>query len=273
MRFAHILEAVYPRPWNITPAGWLSVHQLLQSRLFEEAATDARLDFSAFVNPRPEMEIDGNGIAHVHVTGVLGKNLSQIEKACGNTGYEQIESEVTQAVDDGARGILLHVNSPGGAAVGNIETAQAIVSAGVPTAVFSDELNASAAYALSAGAGKFTVTPSAEVGGIGTILPLVDSTGAWEMRGVKPAYITHTGGDLKDAFWPPSFTDAHRQYFQETVDDYFGQFRDHVLAHRHIAPAAMRGQTYVGPRAKEANLVDAVSSYDDAYQELLSRVS
>ena len=95
MRFANITNAVYRQPWNITPGAWLSVHELLQSRLAVDAEN---LDLSAFVNPRPDLEVDSNGIAHIHVTGVLGKNLSQIERSCGNTGYEQLEAEIADAV-------------------------------------------------------------------------------------------------------------------------------------------------------------------------------
>lgn len=265
MRFANIINAVYREPWNITASGWLSVHDLLQSRLSAEAKS---LDFSAFVNPRPDLEIDAEGIAHVHVTGILGKGLSQIERACGNTGYEQIESEVADAVQAGARGILLHVNSPGGAASGNVEAARAITDCGTPIVAWVDELAASAAYAIACGADRIVAASSAQIGSIGTILPLVDTSGQWEQRGWKPAYITHTGGDLKDATWPPSFSDAHRAHLQEMVDDYFGQFREHVLAHRAVASPAMRGQTLLSARAKDANLIDRTGSYADAYEEI-----
>ena len=149
MRFAHITDAVYRQPWHITPGGWLSVHELLQSRLAVDAEN---LDLSAFVNPRPDLEIDSNGIAHIHVTGVLGKNLSQIERSCGNTGYEQLQAEVTDAAQAEASGILLHVSSPGGAASGNVETARLIAESGLPTIAWVDELAASAAYAIASGA-------------------------------------------------------------------------------------------------------------------------
>ncbi len=269
MRFTHITNAVYRTPWNITPGGWLSVHELMQSRL---AADAENIDLSAFVNPRPDLEIDSNGVAHIHVTGVLGKNLSQIERSCGNTGYEQIEAEVTEALQSKARGILLHVNSPGGAATGNIETASFVAQSGLPTVAWVDELAASAAYAIAAGAERIVASPSGQVGSIGTILPLVDTSGQWEQRGWKPAYITHTGGDLKDATWPPSFSEAHRAHLQEMVDDLFGQFKGHVLAHRDVPQSAMRGQTYLSERAKDANLIDTVGSYADACDALLSRV-
>jgi len=265
MRFAHITNAVYRQPWNITPGGWLSVHELLQSRMAVDAEN---LDLAAFVNARPELEIDQRGIAHVHVTGVLGKNLSQIERSCGNIGYEQLEAEVADAVASGARGVLLHVNSPGGAATGNIETARMIAASGLPTVAWVDELAASAAYAIAVGADSIFASPSAQVGSIGTILPLVDTSGQWEQRGWKPAYITHIGGDLKDATWPPSFSEAHREHLQEMVDDFFAQFRDHVLAHRDVPATAMRGQTLLGDRAKAANLVDRIGSYAEAYEEL-----
>lgn len=269
MRFAHITNAVYRQPWNITPGGWLSVHELLQSRLAVDAEN---FDFSAFVNPRPDLEIDSNGIAHVHVAGVLGKNLSQIERSCGNTGYEQLEAEIADAVKADAQGILLHVNSPGGAATGNVETARLVANSGLPTIAWVDELAASAAYAIAAGASAIVASPSAQVGSIGTILPLVDTSGQWEQRGWKPAYITHTGGDLKDATWPPSFSDAHREHLQEMVDDFFGQFKEHVLAHRDVPASAMRGQTLLGARAKGASLVDRIGSYAEAYDELLAKV-
>ena len=265
MRFAHVTNAVYREPWNITPGGWLSIHELLQSRLAVEAEN---LDLSSFVNPRPDLEIDERGIAHIHVTGVLGKNLSQIERSCGNTGYEQLEAEVADAVAAEARGILLHVDSPGGAATGNVETARLISQSGLPTVAWVEQLAASAAYAIAASANRIVASPSSQVGAIGTILPLVDTSGQWEQRGWKPAYITHTGGDLKDATWPPSFSEAHRAHLQETVDDLFGQFRDHVLAHREIAAEALRGQTLLASRARQFNLVDRIGSYAEAYGDL-----
>jgi ClpP class serine protease len=269
MRLAHITNALYRKPWNITSDGWLTLHQIMQSRLFAEAVN---LNFSDFVNPRPDGETDKNGIAHIHVTGTLGRRLSQIERSCGNTGYEQIEEEIRIAIEDGAKGFLFHINSPGGMAAGNIETSRILSGIKQPKAAWVDELAASAAYAIAGGADFIAMAPSAQVGIIGTILPLVDVSGAWEQKGWKPAYITHTGGDLKDSTWPPSFTDAHREHLQEMVDDYFYQFKEHVLKHRNLGLGAMRGQTFIGRKAREANLVDHVGSYEDTYAELLKRV-
>lgn len=270
MRFAHIQDAVYRHPWNITAGGWLSIHEVLQSRLSADYQNGG---FDDFVNARPGLEVDPNGIAHIHICGVLGKGLTPIEKSCGNTGYDQIAEETARAEQQGASGILLHVNSPGGHACGNIETATCVSNSDLPVVAWIDELSASAAYAITAGANHIVCAPSAMVGSIGTILPLVDTSAAWEARGMKPAYITHAGGDLKDATWPPSFTEAHRAHLQEMVDDMFGEFKQHVLSNRAVDSAAMRGQCLVGRRALEANLVDTIGTYETAYAEIIKRAN
>ena len=56
------------------------------------------------------------------------------------------------------------------------------------------------------------------------------------------------------------------------VDDFFGQFRDHVLTHRDVPASAMRGQTLLGARAKAAHLVDRIGPYSEAYDLLLAKV-
>lgn len=270
MRFAHVQDAVYRQPWNITSGGWLSVHEVLQSRLSADYQAGM---FSDWVNERTDMEIDRNGIAHISVQGVLAKGMTKIERSCGNTSYEQIWEDFAAAEEQGAKGVMLHVNSPGGGCAGNCEIAARVSASPLPVVAWIDELSASAAYAITAGSDLIVCSPSAQVGSIGTILPLIDQSGAWEARGWKPNYITHTGGDLKDATWPPSFTEAHCAHLQEVVDDFFEQFKSHVLNHRAIDAGAMRGQCFIGNRAQSANLVDTVADYETAYNEILRRVA
>lgn len=275
-----LLNVVYSQPWSITGEGWMSVHQALQNHLSrkmlpeEERRGDAgfwKRAFGDFIVQRPDMDIDKNGIAHIHVFGVLGPKLSNIEKACGTTDYGDLQSELTEARKN-ADGILLHVDSPGGYTRGNIEISKflADVAATMPVVAHTDGYMASAAYAISVGANVLFANRSADVGSIGVILPLIDRSGEWKMKGIAPAYITHTGGDLKDAGYPPSFSAEHIEYFQEIVDDSFAAFRDHVLAHRQIDDSSMRGQCFTGGRAKENNFVDAIGTEADAYRYLQS---
>ncbi len=76
--------------------------------------------------------------------------------------YEQLEKEIEIALSDKARGFLFHVNSPGGMASGNIETAGIISAIPVPKAVWVDDLGTCASYALAAGADFIATSPSSQ---------------------------------------------------------------------------------------------------------------
>lgn len=273
MRFQRVIEEVYHRPWMITPEGHTAVHKVLQAHIVNPRA---EMDFSGFINPRKEMQVTsdyGAPIAHVDVCGVLGSGLSPIEKSCGNTDYQQVQDEIEQAVQLGAKGIVFSFNTPGGATNGCLECAQAIANCPIPTVATVDGQCGSSGYFLASGCNRIFAPASSIVGCIGTIIPRVDSSGAWEMAGYKPDFITNTGGDLKSTGHGPSITDEQRAYLQELVDDSFSQFSGHVLDNREIHPSAMRGQMMVAPRAKDENLIDEIGSAEDAEKWLVSRIS
>lgn len=263
MRFQRILEQVFHRAWMITPEAHSTVARLVNACILR---SESDPDFSDFVNPRKAMTIQ-NGIANIDICGVLGCGLSPIEKSCGNTDYGDIENEVGTALKQGASAIVFHIDSPGGMASGCGECAQVIASCGVPTAANIGGQCNSAAYFLASGCAKIFAQPSSLVGSIGVIMARVDETGAWEKAGVKPDFITNTGGDLKSTGHGPSITDPQREYLQEMVDDLFAQFRDHVLSFRKIDSSAMRGQALVGPRALDANLIDGIGGTMKAFSQ------
>lgn len=268
MKSQRLIEAVYSRPWNITGTGWLSVHGAMQSHLapkLRESEDEWRKELEDFVIQRPHMEINDDGVAIIHVMGVLAPKLPNLMRACGLTDYGVLSDELRQARRQ-AQAILLVVDSPGGYCEGNSEVAYLVaeISETMPVIAWTDGMMCSAAYKISAGATSIFCTPSADVGSIGTIMPLVDTSGEWQQKGWEPAYVTHTGGDLKDAGYPPSFTEEHMAYFQELVDETFGMFRDHVLSHRDIDADAMRGQVFTSGRALDENLVDAIGLREDA---------
>tara|TARA_R100000027_G_scaffold54802_4_gene43935 strand:+ start:27995 stop:28825 length:831 start_codon:yes stop_codon:yes gene_type:complete len=274
MKSQRLIEAVYSRPWNITGNGWMAVHQAFQGHLHgakpREDEEDFRRAFEDFIIQRPHMEIDDQGVAHIHVMGVLAPKLPPLMKACGLTDYGVLTQEL-QTARRQARAILLIVDSPGGYCEGNAEVAYLVseIARSMPVTAWTDGSMCSAAYKIAVGARRIWSTPSADTGSIGTIIPLVDTSGAWEQKGWKPAYVTHTGGDLKAAGYPPSFTEEHMAYFQELVDDTFSLFRNHVLANRSIDAEAMRGQVFTANRALAENLIDAIGLREDAYRELL----
>ncbi len=221
--------------------------------------------------PAATMEKD-TGIAHVHIFGPLARNLPPLERAMGKTDFAQIHEDFAAAKAAGARGILLHIDSPGGTVNGTPEAADLVAASEIPVVVHARRA-ASAAYYIAAGAKAIVASPSAEVGSVGVMMPRVNLTGVMEKLGIKAETITNTAGDLKGISPTGELTPVQRAHLQETADGMFAAFRDHILNHRQVPATAMRGQTFSGFGAMSANLADAIGDPSQARAILLQTLS
>jgi signal peptide peptidase SppA len=272
MRFAQIHEQIYCRPWFITTAAHFTLRQLFEAHVARTAtAAPVALDFADMINARRPISVDQEGIATIHVLGPLGKNLSRLEKSCGATSFEDIQSELAQAnANPAVHGILMHVDSPGGTVQGTPETAAAVSASAKPLVAYTEDVMASAAYYLSAGARQIVASPSADVGSIGVYIPWIDRGALNQAMGIRPDPIVNTGGDLKATGFGGVLSEAQREHLQEQVDLDFEAFKAHIAAHRTIEPHALRGQTLSGEQALAANLIDRIGSLADARALLLA---
>ncbi len=269
MRFQRIHEAVHFRPWFISAAGYASVRSLVEKVIARDAQSrnegwDSFLE--DFVRRRPAMAFDvSTRTATISVFGVVGPYLSNIEKACGNTGYEEIVSEIEEAKNLGAERIDFHFDSPGGYCTGCDEAARAIAAVKDETSIFTvahtDTVMCSAAYYLAAGCSAIVGTRSAMIGNIGVILPWVDTAKMWELEGCDFQPITSEGADLKSTMHGPSITNDQRAFLQEDVNRMGEMFRDHVLTHRpQLDFEVFRAGWYGGDKALDLGLVDMVGT-------------
>lgn len=274
MRFQRIIEQVYFRPWYITPAAHASIHRIITSRLLNQKRADDDDDswLSDFFNKRDPLEVDAEGIAKIHVLGPLGKNLSQMEKNCGCTGFEDIRADYAEALGKGARAILLHIDSPGGTVMGTPETAALVASRPLPTVVYTEDVMASAAYYIGAGANAIVASSSSAVGSIGVYIPWMDYADQLKEYGLHPNPVINEGGDLKALGFTGVLTEAQRAYLQAEVNDSFAEFKGHVLNYRTVPDDAMRGQVMDGRKAIVANLVDEIGDMPAARARLLSLI-
>lgn len=227
--------------------------------------------------PREELEIDGNGIAEINITGMLLDECPKIYEKLGMaTGYETICDEIEDAMEEGAKAILFCTNSPGGTVSGNLEVAQMIAQLPIPTGAHCVGMACSAAYKLIAGTGFIVANPSADVGNIGTILCWADDTEFWKMMGIEWKAIVNQGADLKSTFHlMPNETQT--QFLQAQMDEAGAIFRNHVTEGRTKAGATLdpeiwRAGWYSGTHAESLGLIDAIGTEEDAKMELLSRI-
>jgi len=292
MRFRHLTEQIYFRPWYITGAGHLTIQHVFaqasgrslsplagnfrsepgpeSGREIQDRFDDKGIRIADLVNARQPMQIDSDGIATIDVYGPLGRGLTAVERACGATSFEEVHEDLAVAKQRGARGYLLRIDSPGGTVNGTPELAAHIAQKALPTVVHCSGLIASGGYYVAAGADAIVLSPSAQAGSIGVLFPWVDFREQMKMLGLLPDPITNDEGDLKGIGFAGSLTPAQRDHLKATANQLFADFRDHVTSFREIPAEAMRGQTLFGREALAANLVDEIGDLPAARAKLKS---
>lgn len=216
-----------------------------------------------------------NGISIININGIIAKRLGvpqTILDLFGIVDLDNIDSQLIAARDNPeVTAIVLDVTSPGGFITGVQSTAELLadISKIKETAVYSDVLNASAAYFISSQANTILNSVDAEIGSIGVYTTIEDWSKAYEMMGVKVNLIK--AGKWK-AIGEPSqpLTDEQKAFLQEEVNNTWGTFKSYVTRSRNIKEEDLQGQTFSGLVAVEKNLSDGIANN---IQEVISALS
>jgi protease-4 len=279
MKFIHILTELYCKPCLILPAMHHRICSIVDAHI-DGSAHDSDGIVARFAelsgevdDGGPKMSKAGN-IAVIPINGVIGKKVSGIMKSSGVSDVDDIAGMVQSALaDDDIEGIMLDVSSPGGGVTGVPEAANVIAEARKhkPVLAYTDDLMASAAMWLSAGATAIMASESAQVGSIGVYMAFLDQSRAFEMAGYEQVLIK-TGKFKGMGAQGTSLNEEQRALLQSEVDEVFGWFKAHILAHRNVDASAMEGQTFYAKEAIGVGLIDRVGSVEDAVNELRAMI-
>ena len=218
--------------------------------------------------PSTEEDDDEDGeddiIYVLNVDGSL--TYKPLQTMCGSVGtsYQQLEDEVEDAIEAGAKTIVMNITSGGGEASHVFETAQNIRSmcdeGGVKLLAYADTIMCSAAYALGVIADVVMVNPSSQVGSIGCVVCLLDESVAYENAGLKRIFIT--SGENKVPFdTDGTFKKDFLEEIQEDVDEINTQFSEFVSKYTGISSEIIRGfqaKVFGAEEATELGLANGV---------------
>lgn len=273
MKLVRVLSRINMRPWAIEPAGQAAIAQLLKNKM-ARADSDEIPDLSEYANERKPMWIDGNGIAHIHIEGVMAKGISKLEAICGGYDLDWLEADINEANEAGVKGCWIEFDTPGGSCEGLAECADMIseMARRIPVVAWTDQTIASAGYFLASSCTKIYASQSSMVGSIGVIIGWIDSSEQWSSQGMSWEPVV--SGPLKGAGMGPSLTEAQRESLQRLVDDSYALFKKNILKHRRVPNEAMQGELYLASRAASYNLVDSATlTEQQAFDKLVSLCS
>ncbi|MUM76725.1 signal peptide peptidase SppA [Pseudodesulfovibrio sp. F-1] len=177
--------------------------------------------------------------------------------------------------DKAVKGVLLRVNSPGGAIAPSQEIYQAVADlAGLKPVVASyATVAASGGYYASAPAHVIVANPGSITASIGVMAEFITVAEALDKLGIKPEVLTT--GRYKAAGTPMrDLTQDQRDQLLGLMRDLHEQFVDDVAAARKMERARVAavadGRAVTGRQALELGLVDMLGSESQAFDRLKS---
>jgi len=172
--------------------------------------------------------------------------------------------------DEQCKGLLVRVDSPGGA----VGASQEIYSAlrrlrekGLPLVVSMGNVAASGGYYVSLAGQTLFANPGTLTGSIGVILQFPEAEKLLDKIGISLQTIK--SGALKDAGnFGRKATPQDLRYFQGVIDDAYDQFLNDVAENRRLPVDSVRlvadGRVLTGRQALKAGLVDTLGGLDRA---------
>ena len=217
--------------------------------------------------PQSDEDFTPNNLVQINLVGPI-MEVSEV--------LEQIQDATT---NDDIKGVLLSVDSPGGAVAPSIEIAYAVkrLKEKKPVVVYAKGTIASGSYYASIWADEIIANPGSMVGSIGVIMQGADLSGIMETIGVKTQVVK--AGKYKqvgatDRPWKEFEINELNKVIQGTYDTFTKDVADARgldLAKRDLYANA---HIFTAQQAKEVGLVDSLGvSYDAKLKvEELSKV-
>lgn len=209
-----------------------------------------------------------NQIAVLYATGEIVDG-----GGAGTINYEKLVPVIVKlAEDDKVKGMVLRVNSPGGAVFGSTQIGDALdffQSKGKPLAVSMGDYAASGGYWISCCADRIFADPLTITGSIGIFGLIPNVSGLTEKIGVSPQFVsTNPESDFPTLFFPMS--EPQQAAMQRYVERGYDTFVARVARGRKMPESKVRiigeGRVWDAQRAVSIGLVDSLGGLKDAIE-------
>lgn len=287
----HVINYVRSQPWAMTPDKIAALEELLRVRLRGERFTPAEIEervgakaerpepvrFAAF-DPDGEMVLQAASggqnagrpvVALIGVYGVLAHRAGSMSEMSGGTSTERLAAAVKASrTDAGIAGLVIDIDSPGGAVEGVTELAAEIRETRKvkPVAAVINARAESGGYWIASAADYVAAIPSARAGSIGVYMVHVDESEARAKMGVKADVIadTVTSKHKAEGLVGPLDDDA-RAHVLGMVNYYADMFAADVARGRGVSKDEVRrkygrGRSMTAADALAAGMIDHVSA-------------
>ena len=206
-----------------------------------------------------------------YITGGSGDKIAIVELNDVIVSSDKIVEQIKRFREDKSiKAIVLRINTPGGGVAASQEIYEEVKKtrdSGKIIVVSMGAIAASGGYYIAVGSSLIVSNPGTLTGSIGVIAQFISIKDLADKLGINQTTIK--SGNLKDAGNPfRQMNDSDKAYFQDVVDNSFGQFLDVVSKERKMDKETLlkyaNGRVFTGLQAKEYGLVDSLGTFEDA---------
>jgi protease-4 len=202
-------------------------------------------------------------------------NLQEIELKGTIMDATRIVEEIYSAKNDSTiKGVLLNIDSPGGAVAPSVEISCAIksLSEKKPVVVYASGTMASGGYYSAIYGNEIIANPGSLIGSIGVIMQGVNAEELLKTIGVKPQIVKE--GKYKEIGTPMrEWKDFEKVELESITKETYDMFVHDVAKARKldVANASVYADAHIftAAKAKEVGLIDAIGTREDAKNRLL----
>lgn len=240
-----------------------------------EQSASFQVESDRWGNPLPAPYIL-DGIAVLPLFGPIIKGAGNIGKWYGMADLNDFRIWLAEAEKNPeVKGIVFHVDSPGGFTTGVQEIAAMItrISTKVkPTMAYTEGSMGSAAFWIGGSATFVYGTPSSIVGSIGTFLAIQDASKFYESMGVK--IHVFRSGEYK-GIGEDGVSEKQAAYLQERVSKNAEEFKSAISSRRSsISRDDMNGQSYFGSEAAQRGFLGGlVEGFEQAVAKFRGHIT
>ena len=264
-----LLSAIARQPWAITPDALELVLGIAQRNI-----SDPQAVLATPTERRESGSVDiRDGVAIISVMGPIFPRADIFTQISGATSVDTLAlrfGEALAATD--VKGIVLHIDSPGGQITGIHEFAGQIYAArGVkPVVAYASGMCTSAAYWIGSAAERVVADETAELGSIGVVSAWTDDKEARKSKGLNDYEVVSSQSPNK-RLDPTS--EKGRSVLQRRLDEFADIFIADVARHRDKSAAAVaahfgQGGMMLAADAVKVGMADEIGSLEDVIAAL-----
>ncbi len=264
-----IVSAITRQPWAITPEGLDLVLGIAQRRI-----SDPQAVLASPVERREGGRIHmRDGVAVISVMGPIFPRADFFANISGATNIETLGLRFGEALAaPDVRGIVLHIDSPGGQITGVHEFAEQVFAARniKPVVAYISGAGASAAYWIASAAGRVVADATAVLGSIGVVAAWTDEKEARRSQGLTDYEVVSSQSPNK-RLDPASMEgrDALQRLLDATADIFIADVaRNRGCDAARVTAQFGRGGVMLAADAVKAGMADAVGSLENVIAAL-----